>query len=257
MTNRLYFSYGVTKSGSTLAWRLTQKFYMRNGCDQPLMPPELLGPSPVNNYIVAPTAEQLEGMVRFAADNNTCLALKTHSMPTPEMADMLRSGEALGHAVFRDPREIALSLMDHGARNREMLKLRDDKTDAAFTEMETLENAYRSIDGQLKTLESWLKLPGVFPAFYDDFAFDHVPFIKRLRRQTGLKKRSVEGVLAKFDGEKRSQFNKGQPQRWREDMTDEESAVCLARYKPLYSRLIRWRKWPFTPFLRQSQTLKS
>lgn len=249
MKARLYFSYGMTKTGSTLAFRLAQRFFQRNDCEQPLAPGELLGEERRVNFIHLPTPEQLAGLEQFAKDNDTCLVLKTHSAPTAEMAVMLREGRAHAHAVFRDPREIALSMIDHGRRNRE-------SGGEAFTEIETLKDAEAAIDTQIEYLEQWLKLPGVFPAYYDDFAWAHEPFIKKMRRQTGLKMRSVKGVLASFNAQKRVGFNKGQKDRWKEDMTAEESAAYLARFPNFYNKLIRWRWWPFQPFLRQSQTLR-
>lgn len=249
MKARLYFSYGMTKTGSTLAFRLAQRFYQRNDCEQPLAPGDLLGEERRVNFIHLPTPEELAGLEQFAKDNNTCIVLKTHSAPTPEMAAMLREGRACAHAVFRDPREIALSMIDHGKRNRE-------SGGDAFTEIRTLKDAEAAIDTQISYLEEWLKLPGVFPAYYNDFAWTHEPFIKKMRGQTGLKTRSVKGVLAAFNNQKRVGFNKGQKDRWKEDMTPEESARYVQRFPKFYSRLIRWRRWPLQPFLRQSQTLR-
>ena len=101
MKARLYFSYGMTKTGSTLAFRLAQRFYQRNDCEQPLAPGHLLGEERRVNFFHLPTPEELAGLEQFAKDHDTCLVIKTHSAPTPEMAEMLRAGRAYAHAVFR------------------------------------------------------------------------------------------------------------------------------------------------------------
>jgi hypothetical protein len=249
MKARLYFSYGMTKTGSTLAFRLAQRFYQRNDCEQPLAPGHLLDEERLVNFIHMPAPEELSGLEQFAIDHDTCLVIKTHSPPTAEMVQMLREGRAFAHAVFRDPREIALSMIDHGKRNRET-------GGVAFAEIRDLKDAEAAIETQISYLEEWLRLPGVFPAYYDDFAWSHEPFIKKMRRQTGLKMRSVKGVLASFNNQKRVGFNKGQKDRWKDDMTAEESAAYLARFPKFYGKLIRWRWWPLQPFLRASQTLR-
>ncbi len=249
MKARLYFSYGMTKTGSTLAFRLTQRFFQRNGYEQPLIPGEFLGEDRVMNFIILPTPEQLTGMVKFAEDHDTCIVLKTHSAPTPEMAEMVRNGTAYADAEFRDPREVALSMIDHGKRNRE-------KGASAFTEIETLKDAEEAIDVQIPYLEEWLRLPGVFPAYYDDFAWTLRPMIVWLRRQTGLKERSIKGVLVVFNSKLRSQYNKATKSRWKEDMTAKEAAIYRKRFSRFYTRLLYMRWWPFRPFLMKWRTLR-
>ncbi|MEM7269413.1 MAG: hypothetical protein AAF401_09180 [Pseudomonadota bacterium] len=235
MTLRLYFSYGLPKSGSSLAFRLTRRFFKRNRRNQPKAPAELLGHDGPQNYIVEPTPERVEGLLKFAESRRTCLVLKTHAAPNEAVASLLRERRVAAHAVYRDPREVVLSLMDAGARNRARGRV-------AFANVHDLEDAIAFLEPQIASLERWLKLPTVFPAFYDDFVWSLTPLVQRLQRQTGLRRASQEDVLEGFNEKAGLGFNKAAPARWRAELPEEDADRIRSKFRAVFDNLIDDRR---------------
>ena len=77
------------------------------------------------------------------------------------------------------PREMALSMLDHGRRSRNHGR-------PGFAKFEELDQAVAEVDRQLPNLEAWLKLPRMEPWFYDDFAWDHPAAVARILKQCRL-----------------------------------------------------------------------
>jgi len=109
------------------------------------------------------------------------VAIKTHTRPDPEVVQMLENNEAFAHATFRDPREIALSMLDHGRRSRA-------EGGKSFTEYKTVQDTVEDIKHQTNSLLAWLSLPNVRPLYYDDIAFD----MKEATKNKAKKSRHID-----------------------------------------------------------------
>src|SRR5687767_3992156 len=117
----LYISYGITKTGSTLAFHLTRELLAQCGHDQSKLGEDVVIGTGRINFVrdwSALSAGVLDPIVRKGA----IVAIKTHARPSEDVKRWLRSGLARAQAIYRDPRDIALSLVDAGKQGRKLLE---------------------------------------------------------------------------------------------------------------------------------------
>jgi hypothetical protein len=229
----IYISYGMTKSGSTLAFELTRALMEQNGFRQKRLSQEAVPSEAKINFVHRLSEAQLEAIEREARALGSPIVLKTHVGPTRAAEAWLRAGRIQGHCVFRDPREIALSMLDHGRRARA-------SGDRAFADIETLDDALMGIRRHVSRFVRWAQLPGIIPLYYDDVAFASQDVVRRLSAQTGLAAdpAKVERI-AKH--EQFTQYNKGVPGRAKE-MSPEDSARVTGQFPDFYAAFIDPRR---------------
>ncbi len=221
----VYFSYGMTKSASTLAYRLVWLALEEAGYPQPKLPASIVEEMHTVNFIGHLTQDQIDELWNIAEQRNYPVVVKTHSSPDPGMKELLKDGRAIGSAIYRDPRDIALSMLDHGAKARR-------KGQWAFKEYVELNDTLPSIRGQITCLEKWLRLPGMMPIRYQDVAQDRLNTTRRLLEQIGLTA-DAEAIVEKTRDNKYMQFNKGIHQRFRKEMAPEDITRMAKEFAPL------------------------
>jgi hypothetical protein len=220
----IYICYGVSKSASTYLYQLTEEVFRVAH-----RRPALLGPphrpwGSVENYfdVIGPAFLQEISEKVHGRD----VVLKTHQRVHPEVAELIESGDVLASASLRDPREIALAMLDHGRRSRRWGY-------KAFEEFHTFSDTLASIDEQLGHFRTWSALDRVQVFTFNEICFDTASVIDRVARQVGVDVDSAR-VLEPFRGNRQiGQFSKGAALRYRE-MGDEDQAIFLERYASLY-----------------------
>ena len=226
MERKLFFSYGLTKSGSTLAFQLARTALIRAGHDQPQSDvPGLVVSKKINaiQHVSDTQAAALLGGPRP-------LILKTHTRCDPAVASLFARGHATGHAVIRDPRDIALSMLDNGRVNRA-------KGRPAFAEIVTLDDAIAAIENQMATLATWLALPDFKRLRYDRLAFDTVAAARDILDHLGLDG-DPTAIAAHVLENEFIQFNVGRRDRWRSEMAAADAARIHARFAPFYDLVL-------------------
>ncbi|MGU3494624.1 hypothetical protein ACLBXM_11330 [Xanthobacteraceae bacterium A53D] len=220
----IYICYGVTKSASTFLYQLTEEILTVSGQDFGRIAQG--GTTDTSNYYDAIDPPLLERIAQAA--NGRPVVLKTHGDIHPGVAARITSGEILVSASIRDPREIALSMADHGARARATGK-------RAFSEVQDPLDTLPAIDLQLDVFERWAAVPGVEVFTYNEICFDTEATVQRVATQMGLVV-DAGRVMAPFrSGAMIGQFNIGQPARYR-DMPQQMQDVFLERYAAFYAR---------------------
>ncbi len=249
----LYVSYGITKSGSTLAFQLTRELLMRCGHDQSKLGSEIVIGRGRINFVEdwsALSAAVLEPVAR----ESRIVVVKTHARPSGDVERLLHSGQARAQAIYRDPRDIALSLVDAGKRGRQLLESgRREK--AAFSEIHTVEQALAHIDRHLETFDCWAAQPNVVPFKYDKVAFDTEKFLAEVAAQLSLSiQRSAFPDVALAATQRHTQFNKGILDRHKTEMAADQQQLVKSRYAWFYDRYLAGegtpsRELPSTPAL--------
>lgn len=218
----------MTKCGSTLAFQLTRTALIEAGYDQPTIPFSAEPPRNINfiSKLQKPHAPELRAALR---DAKGPLVIKTHGRPTSRMVYWIEGGEGRGHAVFRDPRDMALSMVDHGRRSRAQGR-------PAFSEIHSLEDACNGIEHQLNSLSAWLQLPGIKPMQYERFAFDTEAAAAEILEDLGLEgnPRRIARKVARAD---KTQRNKAVPERHKSELSDAQNRAITARFAPFYDIL--------------------
>lgn len=233
MKPQIYFSFGMTKSGSTLAFELARAALVLSGQHQPMLSEAAVLKRKKINFCEHIDADRAQALRNEATKIGNMIAIKTHTRPDPEVVEMLNSGAAIAHATYRDPRDMALSMVDHGAKSRAQGRLE-------FTEFETARDTIDELRHQSNSLLAWLSLPGVKPLFFDDLAFDTYRAATHIIDDLDVDVR-VPDVIDMAVNQRGTQKNIGIKDRYRSEMTPELSAEFETVFAPLYSKLIEGR----------------
>jgi len=246
MTPRVFFSYGMTKTGSTLAFELVRCSLELCGLAQPKLSPKAVIESEKVNFVSHVLPEQAEAILSEIDAVGHMIAIKTHTLPDEPVQRMFHDGIAMGHVIYRDPRDVALSMMDHGVRARKRGK-------PAFSEIETLDDALNGIRNQCDTMLKWLQLPGIRPISFDEIAFDSKRATRAIMAELGLKGPARRIVDLAKNG-RFTQFNKGKQARYKKEMSAEDAVRIETEFAPLFDHLINGNTTDFSavPSLRVS-----
>jgi hypothetical protein len=235
----IYVSFGMLKSASTLAYQLTEEI-LRQAGRRPISLGRPLRPAmSVTNYF-DDIDEDLIKRVEDQAKGRD-VVLKTHQRPGPGLTKLIEKGEVLASATFRDPREIALSMVDHGERSRRWAI-------PEFSECATVLDCCPSIDNQVETLRIWNSMGCVELIPFNTVCFDMTAVITRLAQQMGVMVNSA--AVARVFAKKWmiGQFNRGVADRFHE-MPSEQSTYFLRHYASFYEE--------FLPFPQSTQGTRS
>ncbi|MEM8789031.1 MAG: sulfotransferase domain-containing protein [Pseudomonadota bacterium] len=224
-----FFSYGMTKCGSTLGFQLARVALVQAGFAQPLIPfPNRVRSRKINFTGMFDDAH-VGVLRRFVDDLGHPIVIKTHNRPDPPLVRLVEAGEVRAHAIFRDPRDMALSMLDSGARARARGK-------PAFAEFETLSDVQVGIDNQMNSLSAWLQLPGVRRLAYDRLAFDTEAAAAEILEHLGIDgepRRIAHRVLRR----EFTQRNKAVPDRYLTEMAPADAAAFRRRYGPFFDHV--------------------
>lgn len=202
----LYVSFGMGKAGSTLAFNLVREILIAAGRAQPQL--AAAGASR-DNFIARLSPEVLAAARTDAAAAGGPVAVKTHRGPMGCVKAAVREGWVTGHAVCRDPRDIALSMVD---ATRKGLGWGEFGGRGFAAPEETLP----VIRNHVKRFEAWAALPGILAVPYEMLAFETETMARRMAAQIRVEVDIPRAVrAAKMQ---RNQFNVGRSERWRREM---------------------------------------
>ena len=230
MKPMIYFSYGMTKCGTTLAFHMVSEALAQAGFEQHRLPAHLIGPNKKLNFGQHFTDDQTDELWAAVRSIGHPIVIKTHTRPDPAIVRLIQNGQAIAHACYRDPRDMALSMLDHGIRAREAGK-------PAFAEIETLEDAKSGIRNQCDSLTAWLRLPNILPLDFEDIAFDMQTTVQRILDQLDISG-DPEKIVAKVLDGRFTQLNKDISQRHKSEMSPQDVREFDLEFAPLMTRLI-------------------
>lgn len=230
MNPLIYFSYGMTKSGSTLAYELARAGLVLSGRDQPMLPNDAVLDRKRINFCDHIDADRAAALRRETSKIGHMIAIKTHTRPDPDVVEMLNAGEATAHAVYRDPREMALSMIDHGVKSRAAGR-------TEFSEYFTPIDTVNELRHQSNSLLAWLSLPNVRPIYYDDLAFNMAPTTRRILGEIGSDV-DAQDVIEMAVEQRGTQKNRGKRSRHETEMDADISMLFEEVFAPFYQRLI-------------------
>lgn len=242
----IYISFGMAKSGSTLAFQLVSAILEEAGVPQydlDLSEGEGID-QPRFVDVIRPT--ELAHIVSVAkARPQGPVVLKTHSGLWNCVAEGLDNGWIIGHATCRDPRDIALSMMDASRDNRPWGKRNGQP-------LRHVEDALDYVRGHSAKFQDWARHPSIMPISYERLAFDTEAVAADLAKQLGVDADFKR--VAKIAKASATNFNKGRSRRHeselsapvndkiREEFADFIDQWCEPNYTPpkrgLLSRLV-------------------
>lgn len=228
----LVFSYGIPKSGSTLAFRIATGVAVLGGHWQPLLRADLrLIRGHTYNFAQELDPDVLSRLADRFRDR--ILVIKTHARPGPEWIAAYQALAARGlvsaHVNHRDPRDICLALLDAGAMARA-------KGEAAFSEFVTLEDSVAAVRRYLGELALWTGLPNTLTLRYEITGFRTDEAIDRIKAHLGI---GCPNWLVRFYVQRIAftHRNKARPERHRAEMEPALAARLTQAFGPYLRRM--------------------
>lgn len=221
-TPRLYLSYGMPKSGSTLAFELVRTLLEVAGHPQAPLPPALVDPKHGINFIRELDSATLEAALEAVPDTGALLAIKTHSRIPANARSLLACGRIIGHAVCRDPRDIALSMLDAARDGRAWGKGPEGP-------YRHVRDTIPRIRSQVNHFLAWASSPHILPLHYEQIAYNTGATAARIADQLGLSV-DLPRVLEIVARERFTQKNRALPQRWKSEMSPEDANLLADEF---------------------------
>lgn len=222
----IYISYGITKSASTFAWQLIKRIAINGGMPVATLTAKSKGANSPEDYIDPVSDEKLQ-LIR-AEVGDAPVVIKTHGGVTPAAARLVAEATAQVFVSYRDLRDVALSLLDHGARSRKQ-GIKD------FAQFYEVSDTIESIKAQVQRLEGWVRSCKPLLISYDELCFDTRSTISRIAQRLGVSA-DIDAIFNQFSSHKNliGQFNKGERRRFEREMNMKTSAFFINTFYSYY-----------------------
>ena len=160
------------------------------------------------------------------------IALKTHSGPTFYVRLLCSLGLAKATYSFRDPRDVALSMLDHGNRTRQ--KEPEYPGDIrGFRNVEEVPDTFSQIGYEIDNWYKWKDFGDVWFIKYEDFMTNKSKTLKEIADYLGydLSDADFETLLSKYAAVKSRNFNKGTTERYKSEMSASDLEICRQTWR--------------------------
>ena len=228
----IILSNALPKTASTLLASYQQRIItaskMRNG-------QEVLNSQFSGRYISHPSQQVLFNLFWINLTDGS-FVVKCHWRPSRSLALYCRLPGVRMTMAYRDPRDIILSMIDHGRRTRN-----SKNPSGAFHEcFDVIELIPQTLQ-LMKQLQAWQSQKYVHCVRYEDMMSNPLKVLKEMVAFFGWQIDDVvlQEIIESFERTKKTShnFNKGTTERWRVEMTQREQDACLNAFKPHLSRL--------------------
>lgn len=217
--------YGQQKSASSFCFQLVCDVLQAAGFEQHKRRAAVL--SQVAGAMItglrSTHASNVKRLVEMIGPDPEPLAIKTHGNLTPRVARMLDEGKAIGFATFRDPGDAALSLYEHGERNR----LEDAEADRGFAQKQSLSEAIDHMAKTLPRISAWASHRAVQPISFDTLSDTPELAVRLIATCLGVNVSERAIVEPYIKGQRRiGNFNVGEKGRFRTLASEEERQLA-------------------------------
>ncbi|MBN1264744.1 MAG: sulfotransferase domain-containing protein [Anaerolineales bacterium] len=151
--------------------------------------------------------------------------IKTHYAPTPIVKSWISKRKVLTTYVYRDPRDVIVSTMDHSKRVRER------GIPSAFTPYNTLEKTLPLIKENISRWRQWRDTPEALLVRYEDLLQDTRGELDRLCEHLGfdVPESAREEIVSRYTARKTEQsnlhFHKGVAGRYIKNLTEDQISL--------------------------------
>jgi len=154
------------------------------------------------------------------------VALKTHSGPTFFVRVLVALRLAKVTYSYRDPRDVALSMLDHGNRTRK--KGENFKDNRGFSNVHEVTDALPKVREEIDNWYGWRDFGSVLLIRYEDFMTEKAKCLQAIAQHLGydLSQEDVQTLLNKYTDLKSRNFNKGTVERYKEELSATDLAAC-------------------------------
>ena len=222
----LVICYGITKSGSTLAFELVKGMLESAGHPQTILPEEVIGPRERINFVDGPMSRDRVKSLLRAIGRKHKVAVKTHAKFDERELLWYEAMQARGRlqivASYRDPRDICLSMVDAGAHAR-----RNNRE--TFSSITDLASAIASVQRQYLLFRKWGAIRGTLRLDYEVAAFEPEKAMALIGERLAIRY-DCEAVKRYVFEEAFTQKNKAQTRRHTTDLSAEQLGEVTAAF---------------------------
>ena len=240
----IVISAGMQKAGSGLYFNLTNDLLVAAGMRDVREIKEKHGLEDLlkhyNCNIGSLTENNLNPLLPIHESGNS-FVIKTHSGPTAFLKKLVKKGIAVVTCIYRDPRDVVLSAMDHGK------KIRNEGENHSFASCTTTADTVPQVKDWLDTgIMDWLKLKGALFVKYEDLIQNPVAELERLCEFLNIDCANIDlqSLYAKYSSGKLDDFRKnvlhfnvGKAGRFRTAMPVEDQALCNRHFSKYLKKL--------------------
>ena len=200
----LFISYGMTRSGSTLAFETEKALLEKYGMPQQKIIFEGLG-SWIENYLPEKYLSDIDSLKKIHQKTLTnFVVFKTHGAANKKLIEFIRKFNIPVTISVRDPKDIIISLLEISKKNRSI-------NETGFINIISFKDALKHVEEDLWRLETWRPLiedgtAKVIP--YEDTIKDAEIIIKFLADLTSKPKLLISEIK-EITKKRFTQFNVG------------------------------------------------
>lgn len=240
----ILISAGLQKSGTGLFFNLTNDMLAAAGKDDIRKLREKFKLQDVlkhyNCSMDQLSWERIRKLLPLHARGKT-FVVKTHNRPTKWVRSLMALKVVKTTFIYRDPRDVVLSALDHGER------IRNEGEDHTFAVCSTIENTIPRVKAWLDTSAmEWIHLKGVLVFKYEDLIQDPVSQMKRVADFLKLDQTKIDfkQILARYDKDKLDSdmkdylhYNIGSAGRFKIELNEADMNTCNREFSPYLEKM--------------------
>jgi hypothetical protein len=156
--------------------------------------------------------------------------VKTHSRPSTYVRRLMRLGVMRATYIYRDPRDVVLSALDHGE------KIRQQGERHTFAHLEAVEDSILYVKGLLKIWDDWMQTDHTLFVRYEDLKANPFHELHRLAEHLRLRvtEAQVHAITDRYHSDRLDDedvkgslhFNKAVTGRYKTHMSEYDLALC-------------------------------
>ena len=214
----LIISAGMPKSGSGLIFNILNELLILSGFNdvRSIKSDYHLEPY-LKNYncnIGNLSTENLSKLIQPLKDEKT-FVVKTHEKPGEGINHISNLTTVKSVFIYRDPRDIALSALDHGKKQRE-----NNNPNGSFAHITNLEQGIQFALSKKELWQSWITHPNVLSVKYENLVINPITEIEKVIQyiDINVEKTKIEYLIKKYSNpnEKGTHYNVARANRYKQ-----------------------------------------
>ena len=186
-------------------------------------------------FIKTPTKSILLNLFRINLLNGS-IVVKCHWAFSKILNFYCRFLDVRMTMTYRDPRDMILSMIDHGNRTRN-----GKDPSGAFADCNNIIDLIPLTVKLMEQLQTWQSKEYIHCIKYEDLMTDQFNVLKEMNTlfRWNLGDDSLREIIELREKSKNTShnFNKGTTERWKKEMNEVEKSACLEAFKPYLNRL--------------------
>ena len=225
---------GMAKSGSTLSFELVKGVLISAGYSQAKVKSIGLKPRGRGNHIADLSHEAILDMIEQIGPDRI-VAAKTHKCFFDDMFGWMEDLQAARKiqvvTSYRDPRDVCLSLVDHGAKARESGR-------SGFSKIHDLSRAADVFARAIPKFRKWGALRGSLRLYFETMAFSPDAAVDAIETALGVSCDHEEAKKHAFE-DAFTQRNKARKNRFEEELDEAQKKELETRFGEFIERVCR------------------